>query len=442
MISVQAQPLSRRRILKVALAGTSALAAGTGIATRAAAAAAATQLTSVAAMVADAEVAWERQVSEKWNKLHPEAQWSPEDVGWETIFEKVLAYEKAGSPPNLGYGFTGFTADWHQMGLIAAPEDYLGATWKARFAPYLTSDGGDVIDGKLWVVPIQAGVYGLVSRRDWLKEVSIEPLNIQTYDQLVEAVGKVASARKNKPLGIPLGNARNAGEKTEWLFRGNGLKNLADFDAAKRDAYIEVLETLLRLRPFIPDNAFSQDYTGHRRAFATGTAGFISIGDYYFGEIYPSAKQLMTPEHVVMIPYPSGSKGPGQPFSTFDMNSYYMMAHAQDKETTAKLIDFLTSRENLLRWSLGHPPLKDWTVDEAVKSRLYGDAERWWLNDVLTLSSKVPMLSAEGFVAKDEIQQAYYRALLKLFDGSLKPAQMYDTLNESIPKLIKGAKGG
>jgi ABC-type glycerol-3-phosphate transport system substrate-binding protein len=442
MISVQAQPLSRRRILKVALAGTSALAAGTGIATRAAAAAAATQLTSVAAMVADAEVAWERQVSEKWNKLHPEAQWSPEDVGWETIFEKVLAYEKAGSPPNLGYGFTGFTADWHQMGLIAAPEDYLGATWKARFAPYLTSDGGDVIDGKLWVVPIQAGVYGLVSRRDWLKEVSIEPLNIQTYDQLVEAVGKVASARKNKPLGIPLGNARNAGEKTEWLFRGNGLKNLADFDAAKRDAYIEVLETLLRLRPFIPDNAFSQDYTGHRRAFATGTAGFISIGDYYFGEIYPSAKQLMTPEHVVMIPYPSGSKGPGQPFSTFDMNSYYMMAHAQDKETTAKLIDFLTSRENLLRWSLGHPPLKDWTVDEAVKSRLYGDAERWWLNDVLTLSSKVPMLSAEGFVAKDEVQQAYYRALLKLFDGSLKPAQMYDTLNESIPKLIKGAKGG
>jgi hypothetical protein len=84
--------------------------------------------------------------------------------------------------------------------------------------------------------------------------------------------------------------------------------------------------------------------------------------------------------------------------------------------------------------------LKDWTVDEAVKSRLYGEAERWWLNDVLTLSSKVPMMAAEGFVAKDEVQQAYYRALLKLFDGSLKPTQAYDTLNDSIPKLINAAK--
>ena len=438
MTRMQAAPWSRRQIVKFALAGTSALGAGF----RMRPASAATELTSVAAMVADAEVSWEREVSGKWNKLHPDAPWNPEDVGWESIFEKVLAYEKAGSPPNLAYGFTGFTADWHQMGIITPPEDYLGAAWKGRFAPYLTTSGGDVIDGKLWVVPIQAGVYGLVSRRDWLKEVGLDPFGIRTYDQLVDAMGKVAAAKKNKPFGLPLGTARNAGEKTEWLFRGNGLKNLTDFDPAKRDAYIEVLETLVRLRPFIPDNALSQDYTGHRRAFATGVAGFISIGDYYFGEIYPSAKQLMTPEHVVMIPYPSGSKGPGQPFSTFDMNCYYMMSHAPNKEVTAKLVDFLTSRENLLRWSLGHPPLKDWTVDEAVKSRLYGEAERWWLNDVLTLSSNVPMMAAEGFVAKDEVQQAYYRALLKLFDGSLKPTQAYDTLNDSIPKLINAAKAG
>ncbi len=440
MTSLHTRKWSRRRVLRTSLAGASALMAGGTFTPRRAAAA--VQLTSVAAMVADAEVAWERGVSANWNKLHPQAQWSPEDTGWETVFEKILAYEKAGSPPNLGYGFTGFTADWHQMGIITPPENYLGAAWKDRFAPYLTSGGGDVIDGKLWVVPIQAGVYGLVSRRDWLKEAGIEPASIRTYDQLVDAMAKVATARKNKPFGIPLGNARNAGEKTEWLFRGNGLKNLADFDPAKRDAYIEVLETLLRLRPYIPDNAFSQDYTGHRQAFATGVAGFISIGDYYFGEIYPSAKQLMKPEHVVMIPYPSGSKGPGQPFSSFDMNCYYMMKDAPDKEVTAKLIDFLTSRENLLRWSLGHPPLRDWTVDEAVKSRMYGEAERWWLDDVLKMASTVPMLSAEGFVAKDEVQQAFYRTLLKLFAGSMKPAEAYDAMNDSIPKLIKAAKAG
>ena len=76
----------------------------------------------------------------------------------------------------------------------------------------------------------------------------------------------------------------------------------------------------------------------------------------------------------------------------FDINGYYMMSDAKNKETTARLVDFLTGRENLLRWSLGHPPLKEWTVDEAVKHRLYGEAERWWLEEVVTLSSKVPVL--------------------------------------------------
>src|SRR5438128_9394 len=69
-------------------------------------AAAAVELTSLSAMVADAEVAWERDMVKKWNQLHPEARWTPENLGWETIFEKILAYEKAGSPPNLGYGWT------------------------------------------------------------------------------------------------------------------------------------------------------------------------------------------------------------------------------------------------------------------------------------------------------------------------------------------------
>ena len=439
MSEQQPRPTSRRNFLRSAaiLGGAAALPATRGL--YLSAASAATELTSISAMVADAEVAWERERVKEWNAAHSEAKWSPENVGWETIFEKVLAYEKAGTPPNLGYGWTGFTADWHQIGIIDAPGDYLGKEWLARFADYITTTGGDVIDGKMWMVPLQAGAYGLVSRRDWLKEVGVAPESIRNWDNLADASAKVAKAKNNKPLGIPLGNARNAAEKTDWMFRGNGLKHLADFDPAKKDAYIEVLETLKRFRPYIPDDALSQDYTGHRRAFATGVAGFISIGDYYFGEIYPTAKDLMVREHVTLLPYPSGSKGPGA-FSMFDMNCYYMMAHAKDKETTAKLIDFLTSRENLLKWSLGHPPLKEWTVDEAVKHRMYGEAERWWLEEVLTLTSKVPVLAAEGYVAKDEVQQVYYRNLLKVFDGSTTAAAAYGEMSKSIPELIKKAK--
>jgi ABC-type glycerol-3-phosphate transport system substrate-binding protein len=428
--------MSRRRFHATMLGGAAVLAAG-GRPRRAAAAG---KLTSVAAMVAEAEVSWEKEMARKWNQAHPEAPWEPEDVGWEAIFEKILAYEKAGTPADLGYGWTGFTADWHRMGIIDAPEDYLGKSWKDRFSEHIVTRGGDVIGGKLWCVPIQDASYGLVSRRDWLKEAGVDPYAIRNWDQLADAMGKVARVKRNKPFGVPLGNARNAGEKTEWMFRGNGLNNLADFDPAKRANYIEVLETLLRLRPYISDDAFSQDYTGHRQAFATGVAGFISIGDYYFGEVYPTAKALMKRESVVIIPYPGGSKGPG-PFTSFDLNSYFLMKSGKNKEKTVQLVEFLTRRENVLRWSLGHPPVKGWTVDEAVKNRLYGEAERWWLEDVLTLASKVPVLAAVGMVAKNEVQQVYYEHLLKVFDKKMTPTEAYDSMRPKITALTKAAGG-
>ena len=436
MRNMMTDGMTRRRFHATLLGGAAAAVAGG----RRRIASAATKLTSVAAMVAEAEVSWEKETARRWSQAHPEAPWEPEDVGWETVFEKVLAYEKAGTPADLGYGWTGFTADWHRMGIIDAPEDFLGKAWKDRFADHITSRGGDVIDGKLWCVPIQDASYGLVCRRDWLREAGVDPYSIRTWDLLVDAMGKVSRTRRNKPFGLPLGNARNAGEKTEWMFRGNGLNNLADFDPAKRANYIEVLETLQRLRPFMPDDAFSQDYTGHRQAFATGVAGFISIGDYYFGEVYPTAKDLMVRDHVVIIPYPGGSKGPG-PFTSFDLNSYFLMKNGKNKEKTVQLVDFLTGRENLLRWSLGHPPVKGWTVDEAVKTRQYGEAERWWLEDVLVLASKVPVLAAVGMVAKNEVQQVYYENLLKVLDKKMIPAEAYDAMKPKITALTKAAGG-
>ena len=88
--------ISRRQFLRTSAAlgagGTTAWVRG------APSAGAAVKLTAVSAMVAEAEVAWEKEVQQKWNRANPDASWERENIGWEGIFEKVLAYEKAGSP--------------------------------------------------------------------------------------------------------------------------------------------------------------------------------------------------------------------------------------------------------------------------------------------------------------------------------------------------------
>lgn len=389
-------------------------------------------------MVAQPEVAWEKSMASNWNQKNPDLPWVPEDVSWENIFEKVLTYEKAGDPVDLGYGWSGFTADWHQMGIIDAPEDILGATWKDRYAEFARAN--DTIDGKLWAAPIQGAIQVLVCRRDWLTEVGVsDPLSITTWDKLLEVMDKVASKKGNKPFGVPLGNGRNADEKMDWVFRSNGLANLTDLGPDKKDAYIQVLEFLLQSMKYVSADAFSQDYVGHRQAFATGTAGFISIGSYYFGEIYDTAKEVMTKEHVVCIPYPSGPKGTG-PILGSECNSYFLMKNSRNKQSAAKLVDFLTSPENLMVWSLGLPPLKEWTVDQVVPKRQYGEAERWWLEEHLALSKSVKVVPAKGFIAKDEIQQFYYENLVAMLKGQRKPADVYAAMADKVPALLKAAQ--
>jgi ABC-type glycerol-3-phosphate transport system substrate-binding protein len=428
--------MNRREFLKHAAIAAAVTTSGSLVVGRTARAAGAIQLTSVAAIVAKPEVAWEQSMNSKWNQMHPEMPWTPEDVSWEVIFEKVLAYEKAHRAPNLGYGWTGFTADWHKIGIIDAPADYLGQAWLDRFAPFVLK-GGDAIDGKLWVVPIQAAVYGIVSRRDWLAEAGItKPDSITTWDQLLEALDRVSKKRKNYPFGVPLGNARNAAEKTDWIFRSNGLLHLADVGPDKKVAYIQVLEFVSKLMKYVSPDAFGQDYVGHRRAFATGVAGFISIGSYYFGEIYDTAKSLMTKDHVTTIPYPGGPKGVG-PVTQSDLNCYYLMKNGPNKDAAVKLVDFLTLPENLMQWSLGLPPLKEWTVDQVIPKRLYGEAERWWLEEQLAISRRVPVLPAQGYVAKDEIQQVFYENLTDMLRGRKKPAAVYAVMAAKVPELIK-----
>ncbi len=316
---------------------------------------------------------------------------------------------------------------------------YLGKAWKDRFADFVVN-GSDTIDGKMWVVPIQVGLEGIVSRRDWLADVGIrDPRSITTWDKFIDTLDRVAKQRKNFPLGIPLGNARNAEEKTIWVFMSNGLLNVADVGPDKREAYIQALEFLQRALKFVSQDAFGQDYVGHRQAFATGVAGFIPIGSYYFGEIFDTAKSLMTKEHVTVIPFPGGPKGKG-PISWSGVNCYYLMKHAPNKEAAVKLVDFLTLPENLMQWSLGLPPLKEWTVNQVVPKRIYGEAERWWLEEELAISKSVPVIPGVGYPAKDEIQQVFYENLVAMLQGKKKPPEVYAVMAVKVPELIKAVQ--
>src|SRR5262245_56649665 len=84
--SMSGRSISRRQFLRTSTAlgaaGTTAWMRGTPSARSA------TKLSSVSAMVAEAEVAWEKEMQQKWNRANADTPWERENIGWEGIFEK------------------------------------------------------------------------------------------------------------------------------------------------------------------------------------------------------------------------------------------------------------------------------------------------------------------------------------------------------------------
>jgi len=218
-------------------------------------------------------------------------------------------------------------------GKVAALDDFdsgilLGATNRA--------------DGGIYGVPFAIQVIPVLYNVDLFEELGLqEP---QTWDELIA----VAEALQGAGY-YAFANGSSEPWTLETLFGGvapafyGGTEFFDELVAGETDLsdprFIEALERILALRPYLAPNHQGVNYSDMQTSFAFGMAGMLVGGSYELGTMAGLNPEL----RVGSFPFPNDD-GPG-PVSVYVDGSYGISANSPHQEEALRFIEFLATRE-------------------------------------------------------------------------------------------------
>lgn len=218
-------------------------------------------------------------------------------------------------------------------GKVAALDDFdsgilLGATNRA--------------DGGIYGVPFAIQVIPVLYNVDLFEELGLqEP---QTWDELIA----VAEALQGAGY-YAFANGSSEPWTLETLFGGvapafyGGTEFFDELVAGETDLsdprFIEALERILALRPYLAPNHQGVNYSDMQTSFAFGMAGMLVGGSYELGTMANLNPEL----RVGSFPFPNDD-GPG-PVSVYVDGSYGISANSPHQEEALRFIEFLATRE-------------------------------------------------------------------------------------------------
>jgi ABC-type glycerol-3-phosphate transport system substrate-binding protein len=138
-----------------------------------------------------------------------------------------------------------------------------------------------------------------------------------------------------------------------------------------------------------------------------------------------------------MVPYPSGSKGPG-PFHTSSYTGLFMLSTSpmERRQAAADLMAIVTETRTVWKHSDGtNPPTTDWTAEDRLKVA-YDKNIGWWWQGLEQLNTSTATVPYQGFKARDEITALAYPHLVDLFRGKITPEELYEKVRAGALPLL------
>jgi ABC-type glycerol-3-phosphate transport system substrate-binding protein len=287
-------------------------------------------------------------------------------------------------------------------------------------------------------LPYSLELYGMFVRKDLIEEAGYKVSDLTTFDKLEEVVKAIAEIHDGVAWGLPYGNARAAAAQGGGIWMANGLWCLADFREEKRDAYIELLSLYKEVSKTLPEAAFTWDAGGFRRGFAEGVSAFIPIGQYYAPTLYNMAPDLVDPDKIAFIAYPSGPHGPGKPSLSFGATGLYLMKNTtpERKAMTVKFLKWLVDETDLLELCDSWPATRNPNWDTWLETTKELGYAPFLVEQVEEALDTAFFAERKLFPARSEVHEAFYLNILPLIKGEAEPEETYERLKEAIVPLI------
>ncbi len=279
--------------------------------------------------------------------------------------------QAASGAPDVVEGLLEDTAVYVDKGVIEPLDSYFNA-WseKDQFVPATLAPL--TINGHLYGIPYNTNARGLIYRKDVLAQYNL-PVP-KTWDDLITTAQAITKASNKQMWGLFLcskvGDPRAPQEFISWYFQVSGGKPMFTVSGGKKtfNATVDQFEKIFTLY----DKAFSGDFPAvspdergngwpsEDPGYTSGKWAMAPEGPWLWGRRSgdQTAGDILDTSIVTTLPYPAGMAA-----STYLEVKPIMMNHfAKDKDAAWKLIQFITSKEEMAGWdssSGGIPARRD-----------------------------------------------------------------------------------
>jgi len=401
-----------------------------------------TKVTVISCGTLGLETIFQDYTAKEWNRTHPDIKIKIEYVAWPDVYTKIRAYIAGGDPPDLAWVSEYGPHDFAKMGLIEPLDEWLKDEKDSFVESTFFEPGNCMYDGKWIVAPFVEVLLTTIVRTDLIEGLGIDPYGIKTFDDLVDAAKKAT----NSPVygyNIALGDPNWVLVRAHDFLLNNGLESIVDFRPEKKAAYIQVLNFMSDLFPYISPVAPTWEVGGEITSWMQDGTAILSHGTYWPGIIAPERPDLGQ-DQIALIP---GVIGPQIEESEAVLLNwfcgYIMLSDSKHKPEAAKVLRYLVSDEtsNIFPMNLS---AKKTPVEDKIKglnemSDLYGgnvgDTVGWWLLRAKECAEGRTVRPAVPYTPFAEINKKFQETILRMYHKEITPEQAYEIFKCAVEEL-------
>jgi multiple sugar transport system substrate-binding protein len=365
----------------------------------------------------------------------------PGDYG--PLRDKFLVQASSGSPDVIE-GLLEDTAVYVDKGDIEPLDSYFNA-WseKSQFEPATLAPL--TIDGKLWGIPYNTNARGLIYRKDVLDQYGLKVPT--TWEELISTARQITKLTNKQMWGLFLctkvGDPRAPQEFISWYFQVSHGKPMFTVSGGTKtfNATVAQYEQILTLysEAFTGDfSACSPDERGNGwpsedPGYCAGKWAMAPEGTWLWGRRQgdATATKILDNSVVVQLPVPPG----GIPATYLEVKPIMMNHYSKHKDGAWKLIEFITSKENMANWdasSGGIPARRD-----SLELPVFQGALGHWIKMFAAL---IPQAHAQEPINWGPVADAEMRAVNFVIYAQKSPHDAAQYLYDTIQGLLKSGQ--
>ena len=299
------------------------------------------------------------------------------------------------------------------------------------------------VDGTLYAVPMTVIPYSHIINTNLFEQAGIDPASVQSWDDVI-AAAKAISELGDDYYGFAMAN----GGEGRFTFRDFMMITLSngftpdDTSDETKPAYLEALQFIADLAPYMPESQSTWLYPDLFRAWVSGKVGMMHTGTYFTGNVVDHGTNAMVFTQVLTMP-----AGPSAEKTAVMVGScaYAMFAGSTQKEAAWAFIETALSEPILgkLAGSMNVSAV-DYVSDETLVEwantayAAYGDdigAKHIALMNQFKAAADnygIPMPTILGQSAMEKVVQG---AIVKLTNGECTVEEAYDEIKAGIEEV-------